>query len=536
MIPFSHNEYPYPSHRTSVYGRRGMVATSHPLATEAGMSVFRKGGNAVDAAVAAGAALGVVDPASTGPGGDLFAILSVKGQLYGLNASGPSPHLMSYEALTDRGFKSIPSFGWMPVTVSGGPAGWAVLTKRFGKLPLAESLEPAAELAEEHPVSRYTVYCLGGTNEKIKVFGEKNDPIFEPWFDMFAPGRKPISVGQVFHMPELAATLREIGRTDGESFYRGALAKQIASYSERTGGLLRYDDMAEYHPQWVDPLSINYRGYDIWEMPPNGQGITALIALNIMEGFKPVSHEDAFTVHRQIESMKLAFADSFHYVADPKHLTIDMKSLLSKEYAAKRRSLITEEKAITPPHGDPLRGGTIYLCTADGEGNMVSFVQSISGPHASGIVVPGTGILLQNRGTNFKMDPAHPNFVGPGKLPFHTIIPGFITKGGQPVGPFGIMRGHIQPQAHMQVVMNMIDFGMNPQAALDASRWFWQSGLTVNMESSWPESVNESLGARGHVIAPDDPGYGRGQVIVRLENGTLCGGTDHRSEGSVLAF
>ena len=531
MIPFS-SKNPYPTTRSALYGRRGMVATSHPLAVEAGMSVLRKGGNAVDAAVAAAAALCVTEPAATGPGGDLFAIVYTGGKLYGLNASGHSAKLMTGDELRKRGLDYIPDTGWLSASVPGGPAGWAALCKRFGRLPMPEVFAPAVELAEAQPINGG---YAGLVNSHIKKFTEKNDPIFEPWFDLYAPGKEELKAGQIVRLTDLAKSLKEIAETGGESFYRGRLAEKMAEYSEKTGGLLRYEDFAEYECEWPDPISINYRGYDVWELPPNGQGITPLIALNIMEGFNPVTHDDTQTVHQQIECMKLAFADAYAYIADPNYMTIKPEALLCKSYAEKRRSLIGE-KAIAPPPGDPPQGGTVYLCTADGEGNMVSLIQSVANSFGSGVVIPGTGILLQNRGANFSMKPNHPNLVGPRKRPFNTIIPGFLTKDGQPIGPMGVMGGFMQPQGHMQITMNMIDFGMNPQTALDAPRWFWQREKEVRMESTWPESVREALIARGHDVSPNSAFYGRGAIIVRTENGVLIGGTESRGGGAIAAY
>lgn len=529
MIPFNHNHYPYPSQRNSVYGKRGMVSTSHPLATEAGMAVFRKGGNAVDAALAAAAALCVVDPSSTAPGGDLFAIVYADGKLHGLNASGHSAEKMTLNEIKNRG--GIPDIGVLPITVSGGPSGWAALSERFGQLSMREVFTPAVELTQGYPVDG--IYT-GAVNSYMKRLLDTGDPLYESWYDLFAPGRQPLKIGQTVCLPDLGETLSEIAETKSESFYRGRLARKIGEYIEQKGGLLQYEDFASYNCEWVEPVSINYRGYDVWELPPNGQGIAASIALNIMEGFTPVTHDDAFTVHRQIESMKLAFADASAYIADPNCLTVNINDLLSKKYAAMRRGLI-EDKSLCPPPGEPCGGDTVYLCAADGEGNMISLIQSVAAGWGSGVVVPGTGVLMQNRGTGFSMNPEHPNCVGPRKRSYHTIIPGFITKDNAPVGPVGVMGGKMQPQGHLQVIMNMIDFGMNPQAALDAPRWFWQNDLTVWMETSWSKTVLDALTARGHKIVPGSF-YGRGNIIIRSEDGSLCGGAEPRGGGSVMAF
>ncbi len=440
---------------------------------------------------------------------------------------------MTYDEMKRRGVSDeIPEIGWLPVTVSGGVAGWTALSKRFGKLKMTELMAPVVELAEAHAISDGYANTV---NKYIKRYGDENDPLYDEWFRVFAPGRKPLEGGQTVCLHELGETLRRIGETDGEDFYRGKTAHMMADYSESTGGLLRYDDFASYEVEWVDPVSVNYRGYDIWELPPNGQGITPIIALNIMDGFPAFTHDDAMTVHRQIECMKLAFADAFKYISDYRYLKVKVADLLSKEYAAERRKLIGET-AITPPPGDPYRGGTVYLCAADGEGNMISLIQSVAQSFGSGVVVPGTGVILQNRGGHFSMNPEHPNVVGPRKRSFNTIIPGFITKDDKPVGPIGVMGGYMQPQGHMQVAMNMIDFGMNPQAALDAPRWFWQHDKLVRLESTWPKEVIEALRARGHEVEINDVGFGRGQIIVRMEDGTLAGGTEPRGGGSILGY
>jgi len=527
---------PYPSRRQLVYARRGMVATSQPLAAQAGLEILQKGGNAVDAAVAAAAALTVVEPTSNGIGGDAFALVWTGGRLHGLNASGPAPRRLSVEALERAGVREIPRWGFIPVTVPGAPAAWAELSARFGRLPLTETLAPAVRYAEEgYPVSpvvgRYW-------RRAFETFRQHNTgPEFEAWFSTFAPQGRAPAVGEVWRSPDHARTLRLIAETGAEAFYRGELAEAIDRFSDRFGGYLRLDDLAEFRPEWVEPIRITYRGVDVWEIPPNGHGLVALLALAILEGFEFGERDTVETWHRQIEAMKLAFADGRRYIADPRYMSVRVEDLLSREYVAQRRRLIGDQ-AGTPEPGRPPAGGTVYLCTADGEGNMVSYIQSNYMGFGSGLVVPGTGIALHNRGHNFTLEPGHDNRLAPGKRPYHTIIPGFLTRGGEPIGPFGVMGGFMQPQGHLQVVMNLVDFGLNPQAALDAPRWRWEEGKRVAVELGAPPALIQGLLARGHdvVVDPEPGGFGRGQIICRLDGGVLVGATEPRADGCVAAW
>ncbi|MFZ5825973.1 MAG: gamma-glutamyltransferase family protein [Bacillota bacterium] len=528
--------YPYPSRRTCVYAANGMVATSQPLAAQAGLAVLRKGGNAIDAAIATAAALTVVEPTSNGIGGDAFALVWTQGKLHGLNASGPAPQALSIEALEKAGVTEIPKLGFIPVTVPGAPSAWAELNGRFGRLPLTEVLAPAIEYAERgYPLSptlgRFWKRGAAVYREALK--GEE----FQHWFETFAPNGRAPEIGEVWRSPGHAQTLQLIAETGAEAFYRGELAEKIDAFSRKYGGYIRKEDLATYKPEWVDPISVNYRGYDVWEIPPNGQGIVALMALNILKGFDFTERDTVETYHRQIEAIKLAFADAHRYVTDSRYMTVRVEDLLSDGYAEKRRRLIGKQ-ALTPAAGEPPRGGTVYLATADGEGNMVSFIQSNYMGFGSGLVVPGTGISLQNRGHNFRLDPTHDNRLEPGKRPYHTIIPGFLTRNGQPVGPFGVMGGFMQPQGHTQVVMNTVDFGLNPQAALDAPRWQWMEGKVVEIEHATPEHIVDALARRGHQMnwALGSGGFGRGQIIWRQENGVLVGGTESRTDGQIAAY
>lgn len=537
MISFDSSHYPYSSQRMVTYGRNGMVATSQPLASQAGLDILKKGGNAIDAAIATAACLTVVEPTSNGIGSDAFALVWVKGELHGLNASGPAPQSISIEKLKEQGIEEMPKFGWTPVTVPGAPAAWAELSKRFGKLPLSEVLAPAVKYAREgFPLSPVLAYfwerATAGYSKVLK--GEE----FQGWFDTFAPGGKAPKAGEMWRSEGHATTLEAIGQTNAESFYRGELAEKIAEFSKKHGGYLTKEDLAAYQPEWVDPISVNYKGYDVWEIPPNGQGLIALMALNTLKNDEFKSRDDVDTFHKQIEAMKLAFADGEKYITEEKEMSTAVADLLSDKYAQQRRELIGNE-AVAPTPGEPPKGGTVYLATADGEGNMVSFIQSNYMGFGSGIVVPGTGISMQNRGHNFSLDPNHENALKPGKRTYHTIIPGFLTKDNEAVGPFGVMGGFMQPQGHMQVIMNTIDFGLNPQAALDAPRWQWMKDKEVQLEHSVPNHLALGLAARGHNIqvAHHPGGFGRGQIIWRdPKTGVLAGGTEARTDGAIAVY
>ncbi|MDH4617379.1 gamma-glutamyltransferase family protein [Brevibacillus sp. AY1] len=536
MTQFDAHEYPYASRRTTTFANNGMVATSQPLAAQAGLDILKKGGNAIDAAIATAACLTVVEPTSNGIGGDAFALVWVKDELFGMNASGPAPQSISIDAVKAKGHEEMPTYGWTPVTVPGAPAAWAALSKRFGRLPLTEVLQPAIDYAEKgFPLSPTLAhYWKVGYNKFKKLC---TGPEFAHWFTTFAPDGRVPQAGDIWKSPAHAQTLRLIAETNAESFYRGELADKIDAFSRECGGFLTKEDLAAYQPEWVKPISVNYRGYDVWEIPPNGQGMVALMALNIMKGFEVGAKDTTDTYHKQIESMKLAFTDGMHYITEPKDMSVTVEELLSEEYAAARRALIGDE-ALIPEPGQPRSSGTVYLCTADGEGNMVSFIQSNYMGFGSGVVIPDTGIGMQNRGHNFSLDPKHDNRLEPGKRTYHTIIPGFLTKDGKAVGPFGVMGGFMQPQGHMQVVMNTVDFHLNPQASLDAPRWQWLEGKTVELERHFPEHLALALERKGHTIKWAQPGnyFGRGQIIWRNEQGVLIGGTDMRTDGCIAAW
>jgi gamma-glutamyltranspeptidase/glutathione hydrolase len=529
--------YPYDSKRVATFARNGMVATSQPLAAQAGLDILKQGGNAIDAAIATAACLTVVEPTSNGIGSDAFALVWTKGELYGLNGSGPAPKAISILALKERGITEIPRFGFIPVTVPGTPGTWAELSKRFGRLPLTEVLAPAIRYASEgYPLSPTLSYYWQSAYKTYKKL--LNGPEFKNWFDTFAPNGKAPAAGEMWRSLGHASTLNLIARTQAEAFYQGEIADAIDDFSRKYGGYLRKEDLEGFRPEWVKPISIDYRGYNVWEIPPNGQGLVALMALNIVKGFTFNSRDCPETLHKQIEAMKLAYADGLAYITDPRKMSVSVENLLSDTYAKKRRDLITHE-AMLPAAGQPPKGGTVYLATADGEGNMVSYIQSNYMGFGSGLVVPGTGIALQNRGHNFSMDPNHANALEPCKKTLHTIIPGFLTKGKEAVGPFGVMGGFMQPQGHMQVIMNSIDFGLNPQAALDAPRWQWMKDKQILVEQSMSNNVIRQLASYGHQIQVEyNPGtFGRGEIIWRNpETGVLVGGTESRTDGSIACW
>jgi len=527
--------YHYPSRRQVVYAKNGMVACSTPQAAQAGLEVLMQGGNAIDAALAAATTETVCEPCSNGIGSDVFAILWSKGKLYGLNASGPSAMGQTLADLKAN-FTEMPKYGWPAVDVPAAPAAWAALAKRFGKLPLSQIVKPAVRYASQGYAVAPTTGRAWQSAYQLYLKNLKG-PQHEGWFSTFAPNGKPCGPGDIAYLQDHTRTLTEIGETNAESFYRGALAEKIVAFAQKTGGKMSLEDLGNYQPEWVEPISINYRGYDVCEIPPNGQGITALMALNILKGFSLSDRENPQTYHLMMEALKLAFADAKKYVTDPRHMTVSVEQLLSEEYAASRRELICE-KAILPAAGDPRSGGTIYLCAADNEGNMISYIQSNYAGFGSGVVVPATGISLNNRGNNFSLDSTHDNVYAPGKRPYNTIIPGFLMKDGQPVGPFGVMGGFMQPQGHLQVMVNTIDFAMNPQDALDAPRFQWTGEKNIEVEQSIPLYVQQELLSRGHIIIPKvaSGGFGRGEIIWRMPNGALCGGTEPRTDGTISGW
>lgn len=528
--------HPYTTWRTPMLASNGVVATSHPLAAQAGLAVLRDGGSAVDAAVATAAALTVLEPTSNGIGGDAFALVWDKGKLYGLNGSGRAPAALTRERVLQAGNGEMPMSGWLPVTVPGAPALWADLHARFGRLSFAETLAPAISYAENgHPVAPNIARSWAAAVATAK---QRAEPQFSGFLPTFAPGGNSPTAGSRFVSDGHARSLRQIAATNGRAFYDGAIAQAIAAFASETGGLLTVEDLAAHRSTWVDPIGTTYREHTVWEIPPNGQGLAALIALGILEGVDLGRHprDSPEAYHMQIEAIKLAFADAYRYIADPAYADVPTHGLLDPAYLAQRRALIGQH-ARTPAPGTPAKGGTVYLCTADRDGQMVSLIQSNFWGFGSGVVVPGWGVALQNRGYGFSLDLAHPNVVAPHKRPFHTIIPAFLTKGEHAVGPFGVMGAEMQPQGHTQVVVNTLDYGMNPQAALDAPRWRVEREL-VHVELNTPRQIIEGLIARGHNvhIEPEPSGFGRGQAIWQIAGGAYAAGTEARCDGSVAGW
>ncbi|WP_422734600.1 gamma-glutamyltransferase family protein [Micromonospora sp. WMMD558] len=540
--------------RRPLFAPRGAVATSHPLAAAAGLAVLRRGGNAVDAALATATTLTVVQPPSNDIGGDLFAIVWDGDRLHGLNGAGRSPAALTREAVLaatggagaepvaalggaqGRG-PAMPARGWLPVTVPGAPAGWRDLHDRFGSLPFAELFSDAIGYAEHgHPVSAGVAAAweraLAG---HAGLVGEE----YAEFARVFAPSGRAPRPGEWWRNPDAARTLRRIAASGAEDFYRGTVAAALDAHAARTGGFLTGDDLARHSSTWVESVHTRYRGHEVWELPPPGQGLAALLALHVLDGLDLADVPPPERVHRQVEAVKLGFADAHAHVADPDRAAVPTAALLDPGYAAARRALVTD-RAGEPVAGDPERGGTVYLCTADAGGMMVSLIQSTYLAFGSHVVLPGYGFALQNRGLGFRLDPAHPNVVAPAKRPFHTIIPGFLTRDGLPVGPFGVMGGHMQPQGHVQLVSATLDGGLDPQAALDAPRWYWHAGRSLLVEpglAAEPGLV-AGLHARGHEVAvPAEPSvFGYGQAIWRSPDGGYVAGSESRVDGGLVGF
>lgn len=531
----------YSSIRNSIYCQNGAVATSTPIAAQVGLEILKKGGNAVDAAVATAATLTVVEPTGCGIGGDAYALVWIEKEkkLYGLNSSGFAPEAMKIEEYENE--KEMPRYGFKTVTVPGIPAAWVELNKKYGSLPLLECIKPAINYARGgYPVSETVSLLWQKSYKEYKenLQGEE----YKHWFETFAPkGRAPLP-GEIFRCEDMAKTLEEIAKTYGESFYRGNIADKIDEFSRQYNGFIRKSDLEKFYPQWVEPISTNYRGYDIFEMPPNGHGITVLMALNILEKLTLTAvKEDVKNYHKIIESLKLAFADSKNFVTDMEEMKLKVEELLSKDYADKRRKLIGDF-AIKPKHGEPYSPGTVYLCTADKEGNMVSYIQSNYMEFGSGLVVPNTGIALHNRGNNFSLDENHINVLKPFKKPYHTIIPGFICKDNESIGAFGVMGAFMQPQGHLQVITNLIDFNLNPQESLDAPRWQWIGEKIIEMEEGTKDFIIEGLREKGHDIrvVKDFTSMGKGQIILKKtstenEKVYVCA-TEKRCDGHVAIW
>lgn len=508
---------------------RNVVCTSQPLAAHAGLSMLAEGGSAVDAAVATAITLTLVEPVSNGIGSDAFAIVWDGGQLHGLNASGRSPAAWVPDYF--RG-ERIPTLGWNAVTVPGAVAAWVELHNRFGRLPFERLFEPAIRYGHNGFLVSPTIAGQWAAQGQALA----SQPGFAA---AFLPGGRAPGPGELFRLPELAASLELIAATSGEAFYRGELAERMAAHSTANGGAMLTSDLAAHRVDWVGTIDIDYHDYKVHEIPPNGQGIVALSALGILDNFDMASLpvDSAESVHLQIEAVKLAFADALSYLADSEHMTLHPGELLDAEYLRERAGLIDRTKAQHFGAGHPPAGGTVYLTAADDSGMMVSMIQSNYLGFGSGVVVPGTGISLQNRGTGFVMAPGHPNRVGPRKRPFHTIIPGFLTKAGTPVMSFGVIGGTMQPQGHLQLVVRISDYRQNPQAACDGPRFRWLQGRQVCVEDGFPTATLEGLRELGHdlVAVGDYRHFGSCQAIWRLGDGYLAA-SDPRRDGQAAGF
>ncbi len=542
MPEFDPRSYAYPSRRNVVYARKAMACTSIPQGAQIGLDVMKAGGNVVDAAVAMAAAMPLLEPTSNGLGSDCFALVWVEAEkkLYGLNASGVAPAALSAAMVREMGHQTMPQTGWIPTMVPGAPAGWAELNRRFGTKPLAQLFAPAISAAREGVPVQVNLEPMWEADARRIASAMEQDPAPHAyWWERFMkPDGTPYRAGDVFRWEEYAQTLEELAATGCESYYRGPLMEKIVAFSQATGGYFCEDDFRNYKPEWVEPISTDYKGYTVCEIPPNGHGITVLMALNLLKGLELSGQKDcADTYHKILESIKLAFADTKTYVADPRYMRTRVEDLLSEEYAARRRALISEQ-ALTPEAGDPSCGGTIYLCTADPQGNMVSFIQSNYTTFGAGVAIPGTGISLQNRGANFSLDEGSDNCLAGGKRSYHTIIPGFLMRDGEAVGPFGVMGAFMQPQGHVLVVVNTVDYHMNPQEAMDAPRIQWTGGKHIQLEREVPAHIAQELARRGHEveIVNSNLHMGRGQIIWKTENGLYIGGTEPRCDGTVAAW
>lgn len=539
--------------RSPVLARHAMAATSQPLAVQAALEIMRKGGNAVDAAIAMDAMLGVVEPTGAGIGGDLFAIVwdAKTKRLYGLNASGPAPRSLTLGWFKKHGYRYIPAHGPLPVTVPGVVAGWYALHRRFGKLPMNEVLAPAIRYAREgYPVTQLIAYYWRLNARVLKKYSN--------FRKVFMPNGRVPREGDIFRNPDLAGTLEAIARGGPNAFYKGRIAHTIADYIHRRGGFLSYEDLANYRPEWVKPLSTNYRGYDVWELPPNGQGIAVLQMLNILEGFnlRKMGFDSPAYIHTLVEVKKLVYADRARFYTDPRFHAVPVAWLISKRYAAERRKLIRPgvvAKSYPPGAPPALRsdahGDTTYMTAADPEGNMVSLIQSNYRGMGSGMVPPGLGFDLQDRGELFSLNPSDYNVYAPGKRPFHTIIPAFVTKKGKPWMSFGVMGGAMQPQGQVEVLINMIDFGMNVQEAGDAPRIRHVgspqptgapgavNGGTVHLESGFSRATIRALVKMGYYVGWEVGGYGGYQAIrYDAKRHEYEGASESRKDGEAAGY
>lgn len=519
----------YPSQRDPVFARN-VVATSQPLATLAGIDALKQGGNAIDAALAAAITLTVVEPCSNGLGSDAFALTWYDGRLHGLNGSGKSPQRWTLEHFTQ--YKGMPQTDWDSVTVPGAVSAWVKMSQRFGKLDFSELFRVPIEYTEHgFHVGRRTAWHWQRAAQRFHHF--------QPFCDHFLKHGRAPTTGELFKRPQLADTLREIAKTNGESFYRGALAEAIVHQANQEGGLLELEDLREQESFWIDPLSYQYGDFDVHEIPPNGQGLTALIALGILDRLnnrKNPPGSPSWT-HQQVEAMRIATHIAAEHFADPRHMTIDPQRFLEDQFLTELASRISSRSAMETSAIPNVGSDTVYLCTGDADGNMVSFIQSNYMGFGSGVVIDGTGIALQNRGAGFSLDPKHPNVVSGSKRPFHTIIPGFVSKNGAPLLAFGVMGGHMQPQGHVQMITRIFDHGENPQSASDAPRWFVTADYETVLEQGYSVDTYDELIRLGHQVTTSNSTdlFGGAQLVLRVKDG-YCAASDHRKEGQAAGY
>lgn len=535
---FNATTYKYNSNRNVVFSNRGMVATGNPMAAQAGIDILKKGGNAIDAAIATAVVLSVVEPTCNGVGGDAFALVWDGKKLHGMNASGKSPELITLEEIKSMGYKKIPTEGVIPITVPGQVGGWIELSKKFGKLEFKELFTSAIDYARNGYIVQPLVSKLWGREYDRFKNSIDDNTFLDEWFKVFAPNDMPLKAGELFKNPELAKSLEDIALTKGESFYNGVIAEKIDIFMKENKGYLRKKDLEKYKVQWVEPITTDFNNYTVAEIPPNGHGITVLMAINIFKNLsldEDINSEES--IHKQIESLKLAFSDVKEFIADKDHMRTDVSSLLSDDYSKTRASLINEN-ALDPIYGDPEKGGTVYLATADKFGNMVSYIQSNYTQFGSGVVIPGTGITMHNRGANFSLDSESDNSLAPNKKPYHTIIPGFLLKDKKAIGPFGVMGAFMQPQGHFQVLLGTLVEGLNPQDALNKPRWQWVGDKNIEVENSFDKEVVKALIKRGHhvTIKEDNTSFGRGEIIWRNKDDVFCGGCEPRTDASIAIW
>jgi len=534
--------------RSEVIGQNGMVATSHPLAAQIGIDILKQGGSAVDAAIAVNAALGLMEPTGSGIGGDLFAIVwdNEEKKLYGLNSSGPAPRSLSIEYFEEKGIERMPYHGTLPWTVPGCVDGWFELHGKFGRLPMEKILAPVIKYAEQgFPMTELIGYYW---KRSVEIFKD-----YKNFQKLYAPGGAAPEKGDIFKNPELADTYRLIATEGRDAFYKGKITKTIVEYSKRVGGFFEYEDFANYNAEWVDPVSVNYRGYDVYELPPNGQGIAALQMLQMLRKFnlKEMGHNSAEYLHTLIEIKKIVYEDRARFYADPEFYDVPLKALLSENYAAERLKLFNPNRANRKiPNGAAIleKGDTVYMTVVDKDFNAVSLIQSNYAGFGSGMVPDGLGFCLQDRGALFSLERGHPNMIEPGKRPFHTIIPAFVMKDGKPVFSFGVMGGSMQPQGHVQVLCNIIDFGMNVQEAGDAPRFrhggssqpdggVMTNGGVVYLESRIPARVIRDLISKGHRIAKTRGSFGGYQgIYIDHRRHVLLGASESRKDGCAIGY